>query len=170
MLLGVKGHPILFATPSQCLLQKPKFLMAWGVPSRVFISTASSPPPPLSTPSPSPCSHPVPLPRHFPTSPRTSLPISPQGRAGMWLKVLPGPYCLCMAAARWNRPTGTARRPPRLSLSPSRYRRSRRNTAGTPRVSWCGSPRRHLPWSSWRFCPRRKCREKVPEENPSPSH
>lgn len=138
--------------------------MAWGVPSRVFISTASPPPSPLSTPSPSPCSPPRSSARAlFPPLQGPLCPSAPPGGAGMWLKVLPGPYCLCMAAARWNRPTGTARRPRRLSLSPSRYRRSRRNTAGTPRTSPCGSPRRRLPWSNWRFCPQRKCREKVPE-------
>lgn len=80
----------------------------------------------------------------------------PPGRAQ--LEELPSPYCLCTAAARWNWPTRTAPLRPPLSPVPSRYHESCQNTAHTPR-GFCCSPRRHLPWSSLRFCPGRKQRD-----------
>lgn len=166
MLLDVKGHPIPFASPSSPKTHIPDGL---GCPIEGFhLNCVSSSIPSLYT-KPFSLLPPRSSARAlFPPLQGPLCPSAPPGGAGMWLKVLPGPYCLCTAAARWNRPTGTARRPRRLSLSPSRYRRSRRNTAGTPRTSPCGSPRRRLPWSSWRFCPRRKCREKVPEGKTPP--
>lgn len=174
------GRGTLFPTPSHCVVQRPKFsqrLGGLGPPIWGPLLILSPPPSPCSSPSPS-LAAPLPslssgqgswrfshqylhlishcIPPGLSKDPSPHHPPAP-GKAGARLKELPGPYCLCMAAALWNRPTQTARLWPPLSPLPSRYRGSCQNTAHMPRRGRCCSPSRHLPWSSERFCPWRKC-------------